>query len=92
MEMNVEKPKVMKISMKPYQVHITMDKKQMENVEYFNYLDSVITTNESCTRHTKSKTAIAKAALNKKNKTNKLRGLSPHANYTDRAAAAGRRS
>ena len=24
-------------------------------------------------------------------KTNKLRGLSPHANYTDRAAAAGRR-
>jgi len=29
--------------------------------------------------------------LNKQNK-NKLRGLSPHANYTDRAAAAGRRS
>ena len=25
-------------------------------------------------------------------KTNKLRGLSPHANYTDRVAAAGRRS
>jgi len=25
-------------------------------------------------------------------KQNKLRGLSPHANYTDRAAAAGRRS
>ena len=24
--------------------------------------------------------------------TNKLRGLSPHANYTDRAAAVGRRS
>jgi len=24
--------------------------------------------------------------------TNKLRGLSPHANYTERAAAAGRRS
>jgi len=24
--------------------------------------------------------------------THKLRGLSPHANYTDRAAAAGRRS
>jgi len=24
--------------------------------------------------------------------TNKLRGLSPHANYTDRAVAAGRRS
>jgi len=25
-------------------------------------------------------------------RTRKLRGLSPHANYTDRAAAAGRRS
>ena len=25
-------------------------------------------------------------------KKTKLRGLSPHANYTDRAAAAGRRS
>jgi len=25
-------------------------------------------------------------------KKKKLRGLSPHANYTDRAAAAGRRS
>ena len=28
----------------------------------------------------------------KKKQTNKLRGLSPQANYTDRAAAAGRRS
>jgi len=27
-----------------------------------------------------------------KKQTNKLRGLSPHANYTDRAAAACRRS
>jgi len=27
-----------------------------------------------------------------RNKKTKLRGLSPHANYTDRAAAAGRRS
>jgi len=30
--------------------------------------------------------------LVRNNKTNKLRGLSPRANYTDRAAAAGRRS
>jgi len=28
----------------------------------------------------------------KTKKKTKLRGLSPHANYTDRAAAAGRRS
>jgi len=30
--------------------------------------------------------------LNIHKQKNKLRGLSPHANYTDRAAAAGRRS
>jgi hypothetical protein len=75
MEMNAEKPKVIKISMKPYPIHITTDKKQMENVEYFNNLESVITKNESCTRHTKSKAATAKAALNKKNNGLKLKEI-----------------
>ena len=36
-------------------------------------------------------TAAATATTTMITKT-KLRGLSPHANYTDRAAAAGRRS
>jgi hypothetical protein len=44
----------------------------MDNVEYCNYLDSVITKDESCTRDIKSKTAIAKAALNKNNTGSKF--------------------
>ena len=39
----------------------------------------------------KIRTASADESRILKTKT-KLRGLSPHANYTDRAAAAGRRS
>jgi len=45
----------------------------MENVEYLNYLESVITKEESYTRDIKSKTAIAKVALNKKNTGLKLK-------------------
>jgi hypothetical protein len=38
--------------------------KQLENVEYFNYLDS-ITNDTGRTCQIKSKTAMAKAAFNK---------------------------
>jgi hypothetical protein len=88
MEMNVEKPKVMKISKKPYPIQITIDKK-MENVEYFNYLESVIAKDESCTRDIKSKTAIAKAALNKKNIGLKLKKKCYNRNITLYGAETG---
>ena len=39
-----------------------------------------------------NKTFIQSAGGGKKKTKKKLRGLSPRANYTDRAAAAGRRS
>jgi len=35
---------------------------------------------------------LLRCKYKKQQKKKKLRGLSPHANYTDRAAAAGRRS
>jgi hypothetical protein len=38
MEINVEKTKVMRISRQPYAIKITIDQKQFENMEYFNYL------------------------------------------------------
>jgi hypothetical protein len=45
---------------------IMIDQKQLENVEYFNYLGSMITNDARCTREIKSRIAMAKAAFNKK--------------------------
>jgi hypothetical protein len=49
MEVNVEKTKVMRISRQPYPITIMRDQKQLENVEYFNYLGSMINY-ARCTR------------------------------------------
>jgi hypothetical protein len=66
MEMNVEKTKVMRISRQPPPMKIMIYQKQLENVEYFNYLDSMITNDAKCTREIESRIAMAKAAFNKK--------------------------
>jgi hypothetical protein len=50
MEMNVEKTMVMRISRQPSPMMIMIDEKQPENVEYFNYLGSMITTDARGTR------------------------------------------
>jgi hypothetical protein len=68
MEMNVEKTKVMRISRLPSPIKIMIDQKQLENMECFNYLGSMITNDARCTREIKSRIAMAKAALNKKKK------------------------
>lgn len=41
--MNVEKMKVRRISLQPPTVQITVDQKEVENVDYFSYLDNLIT-------------------------------------------------
>ena len=41
MEMNVEKTKATRISRQPFPVKITIDQKQLENVECFKYLGSI---------------------------------------------------
>ena len=66
MEMNVEKTKVMRISRQPFPVKITIDQKQLENVEYFKYLGSILTSDGRCTCVIKCRIAMAKAAFNKK--------------------------
>ena len=43
MEMNVGKTKVMRISRKPSPVTIMIEQKQLENVECFKYLGSILT-------------------------------------------------
>jgi hypothetical protein len=44
---------------------IMIDQKQLENVEYCNYLGSMITNDVRCTREIKSRIDMAKAAFNK---------------------------
>jgi hypothetical protein len=62
MEMNVDKAKVMRISMQPSPIKIIIDQKHLESVEYFNYLCSMITNYARRTREMKSRIAMAKAA------------------------------
>jgi hypothetical protein len=64
MEMNVEKTKVMRTSRQPLQIVIYQN--QLKNVEYFNYLDSMVTHDARCTREIKPRIAMAKAAFSKK--------------------------
>ena len=65
MEMNVEKTRVMRISRQPSPVTITIDQKQLENVECFKYSGSMLTDDGKCTCEIKSRIAMAKAAFNK---------------------------
>jgi hypothetical protein len=61
MEMNVDKLQVIKISRLPFPVQITIDQKQLENVEYFNY-------SETCLRKTRLRKFPAKEVRIKKQK------------------------
>jgi hypothetical protein len=56
----------MRISRQPNPMKIMIDQKQLENLEYFNYLGSMITNDARCRREIKSRIVMAKAAFNKK--------------------------
>ena len=58
----------MRISRQPSTVTIMIDQKQLENVECFKYLGSILTNDGRCTCEIKSSIAMAKAAFNKKKK------------------------
>ena len=60
---NVEKTKVMRISRQPFPLKIMTDQKQIENVESFKYLGSILTNDGRCTCEIKCRIAMAKAAL-----------------------------
>ena len=64
--MNVEKTKVMRISRQPFPVKIMLDQKQLENVESFKCLGSILTNEGICTCEIKCRIAMATAAFNKK--------------------------
>ena len=56
----------MRISRQPSPVTIIIDQKQLENVECFKYLGSLLTNDGRCTREIKSRITMAKAAFSKK--------------------------
>jgi hypothetical protein len=58
-EVNVEKTEIMRISRQPSPVWILRDQK-LENVEYFNFLRSLATTDARCTREIRYRIAIKK--------------------------------
>jgi len=62
MEMNLERAKVMSIS-RPLSDHIIIDQKQLETVEYFNCLDSLITDDASCTHEIKNQDFHGKSSI-----------------------------
>jgi hypothetical protein len=61
MEMNVENTR------HPPQVQIKVHQKQLENIKYFLYLGSMITSAAKCAREIKSRVVTVNAAFNKKN-------------------------
>jgi len=65
MEMKVEKTKVMRISRQLFPVKKMIHQKQLENVESFTYLGSILTNDGRCTCEIKCRIVMARAALNK---------------------------
>jgi hypothetical protein len=65
MEINVDKTKVMKISRQQFPVKVIIDQKQLETMECFKYLGSMLTNDGRCTCEIKSRIAMAKAEFNK---------------------------
>ena len=62
-----KKPKVVKITRQPSHVQIMIDKKkQVENVERLNCLNSMMTNDARCKHEYKSRISMAKASFNKK--------------------------
>jgi hypothetical protein len=66
MEMNMEKNKSLRISRQPYPVKRMIAQKQLENVESFKYLGSMLSNEGRCTCEIKSRIAMTKAVFNKK--------------------------
>ena len=65
----------MRISRQPSPVQIMIDQKQLENVEYFNCVSSVITNDARCTREIKARIAMAKAAFSRQKTFHQQTGL-----------------
>jgi hypothetical protein len=52
------------VSRQPFPVQIVIDRKQLDNLEFFNYLGSMVTDNARCTCRIKTRIAMAKQVFN----------------------------
>jgi len=71
MEMDVEKYKVMRISKPSSPVQITIDQKQLRNVEYVKYFGCLITSDARCAHEIKPRISMTRATFKKEKKKNK---------------------
>jgi hypothetical protein len=55
-----------RITRQPFPIKIMIDQKQLENLESFKYLVSILTIDGRCTCEIKCRIAVVKAAFNKK--------------------------
>jgi hypothetical protein len=60
------KNKLMRISRQLLPVKIIIDQKQLENVDSFKYVGSILTKDGRCTCEIKCRIAMAKAALSRR--------------------------
>jgi hypothetical protein len=60
MEMNMVKTKLMCISRQPSPVHIVIDQRQLDNVEYFNCVGSKLINDARCLGEIKPRIAVVK--------------------------------
>jgi hypothetical protein len=66
MELDKEKSEVMKISREPSQLQIMTDQKQVDNLEQFKYLSSMMINEARYTHEIKSGVTMKKSAFNRK--------------------------
>ena len=64
--MNVDIINVMRTSKQLSTTHIMIDQKQLEDLEYFNYLCTLQTSDATCTQKFKSIIVMAKASYSRK--------------------------
>jgi hypothetical protein len=69
MKMNVEKPKIMNISRQSSPAQTAGNKKKLENIEYTNYLGSIIANNARCTCEIKSRIAMEETSIQQEEKS-----------------------
>jgi len=66
MEINGDKCKVMLISREEGRGRIVVDGQELEQVDYFKYLGSILTRDGECTKEIRARIAQAKVAFNRK--------------------------